>query len=177
MSNEPMTESTTEPATEPTTTFRVWEHGAEFASDVAVIASDEGDFDCEGAAKEYALRTVNLPTLELVVQRVGGDRRAVTIDFDFDMSTFDNGKLVPCDDDELEPEPARLDPEPMWRIVRVDNYNDEGPRGDQYIAAMARSRELAVKICELMNAEAGERSCDYFRVVTHDYKLKPDFQP
>ena len=58
------------------------------------------------------------------------------------------------------------------KVIRVDNYDDEGPRGTQrVVAGPGLSLEEATRTAEDMNKNPGRSPHDWFRSVTDDEPL------
>jgi hypothetical protein len=57
------------------------------------------------------------------------------------------------------------------KVIRVDNYDDEGPRGTQRVIRsgllLAQAEDLCRKLCN----DPNRSDYDWFRVVPDDYKL------
>ena len=64
------------------------------------------------------------------------------------------------------------------KIIRTDNYDREGPEGNQYVVAEGIKSEGNAKImCDALNKHGGERSDAFFKVVPDDHVLPPDWEP
>lgn len=62
------------------------------------------------------------------------------------------------------------------KIVRVDNFDDEGPGGSEWVAREGLSQEEAEAVAEKMNAEEPAWSRDFF-VVKPDNYVPRKFEP
>jgi hypothetical protein len=58
------------------------------------------------------------------------------------------------------------------KVIRVDSYDDEGPRGtEREVAGPGLSQEEADDVARRMNAAPTRSDVDYFRVVPDEHKL------
>jgi hypothetical protein len=62
--------------------------------------------------------------------------------------------------------------EEVVKVIRVDNYDDEGPRGNQrLLAGPGLSPEVAEVVARTLNECPARLDHDYYRAVTDDYEL------
>lgn len=65
----------------------------------------------------------------------------------------------------------------LFKIIRASNFDDEGPKGDQYfVLEICLSKDIADKIAFILNADPDRSNEDWYRVVSYDYKLQK-FEP
>ncbi len=58
------------------------------------------------------------------------------------------------------------------KVIRIDNYDDEGPSGTQrVVAGPGLSQDEAWRIAREMNDDTWRSDCDYFKVVPDDHVL------
>jgi hypothetical protein len=57
------------------------------------------------------------------------------------------------------------------KVIRVDNYDDEGPRGTQRLVFAELPQSVAEIECAKLNDDPHRSPCDWYRVVAEDYKL------
>jgi hypothetical protein len=62
------------------------------------------------------------------------------------------------------------------KLITTDNFDREGPEGNDKLIAENVSLYWGTKIVKLLNQNTPKDGSDYFRVVEDDYKLK-EFQP
>jgi hypothetical protein len=57
------------------------------------------------------------------------------------------------------------------KVIRTDNYDDEGPRGTQHVVASGVSEEEGKRIVDKLNNDRSRSDLDWYRLVSDDYKL------
>lgn len=58
------------------------------------------------------------------------------------------------------------------KVIRVDNYDGDGPNSSQQlVAGPGLSLDEAERIAREMNDDIGRCDCDYFKVVPDDHVL------
>lgn len=57
------------------------------------------------------------------------------------------------------------------KVIRHDNYDDEGPRGTQYVVREKMTKEDAEALAEKLNHDPRRSEYDWFRAVPDDYVL------
>jgi hypothetical protein len=55
------------------------------------------------------------------------------------------------------------------KVVRIDNYDDEGPRGSQYVVDKGLSQEQAEALCLRLNEDPSRSEFDWYVVKEEDY--------
>lgn len=65
----------------------------------------------------------------------------------------------------------------MWRVVETDNFDGDYPE-ERFVGPSFRSREIANKVADLINGDAGgPQARRFWKVESEDYKLAPGFKP
>ena len=57
------------------------------------------------------------------------------------------------------------------KVIRTDNYDDEGPRGTQYVVRENLDEEAGRKLVDELNNDRHRSDFDWYKLVPDDYKL------
>ena len=57
------------------------------------------------------------------------------------------------------------------KVIRTDNYDDEGPRGTQHVMASDVGEEEGKRIVDELNNASKRSDFDWYRLVPDDYEL------
>lgn len=57
------------------------------------------------------------------------------------------------------------------KVIRTDNYDDEGPRGTQLVMASEVGEEDGKRIVDRLNADPRRSDFDWYKLVPDDYEL------
>ena len=57
------------------------------------------------------------------------------------------------------------------KVIRTDNYDDEGPRGTQHVVVSGVDEEEGKRIVDKLNNDRSRSDFDWYRLVSDDYKL------
>lgn len=63
------------------------------------------------------------------------------------------------------------------KIVRKSNFDHEDYRGDQWFVAQRLTKQQADLVAETLNNLEHQSSDDYYKVVSDDYVLPPEWRP
>ena len=64
-----------------------------------------------------------------------------------------------------------------FKVIRISNYDNEGPRGDQrFVLTYPVTEATAKAVADLLNKDPTRYDDDWFRAVPDDHKLQ-EFQP
>jgi hypothetical protein len=55
------------------------------------------------------------------------------------------------------------------KVVRTDNYDDEGPRGNQHVVDAGLSLDQAESLCQRLNEDPRRSEFDWYVVKDEDY--------
>lgn len=58
------------------------------------------------------------------------------------------------------------------KIIRIDNFNREGPGYDDYFVASVQSEWIGEQIVKLLNGDVDPRGEIYYQLVQDSYELK-----
>jgi hypothetical protein len=59
----------------------------------------------------------------------------------------------------------------IMKIIRTDNYDDEGPRGTQHVVRENLDEATGRRLIDELNDDSRRSDYDWFRLVPDDYKL------
>lgn len=63
------------------------------------------------------------------------------------------------------------------KLIQADNFNREGPEGNDRMVLYINNPDTAKEIANLLNEDCDDPNCDvFFKAVPNDYKLKT-FEP